>query len=294
MLPPIFIIGCARSGTSILGEFFENNSQCKYLFEAQIWDERSDKILYKIFWKIINSSNIFSSKALRSGHHKLRDLLGINKKYYSKGHRLTENDIVENNVKRINNILSQMGEKRLVIKNPRDSLRIPFIKKLCPNAKFLHIIRDGRDVTCSLMSGMEGILWEHPKPPGWKKWLKLKTHVKCAWLWNTTIDIINSDKEKLPNDDFVEIRYEDLVTDPENTMRMIFEKFGIPFEKPQVMLCPKIQDNMKNSYHSKISKKWTVKNHSKRIGRFKENLTPKQLSDVEKIIDKNNSKLNYV
>jgi len=38
MLSPLFIIGCARSGTSILGEFFENNSQCKYYFDEDIWD----------------------------------------------------------------------------------------------------------------------------------------------------------------------------------------------------------------------------------------------------------------
>jgi len=37
---------------------------------------------------------------------------------------------------------------------------------------------------------------------------------------------------------------------------------------------------MDNSYHSKISGKWTVKNHKKRIGRYKENLNEKELELV--------------
>ena len=38
MKSPIFIIGCVKSQTSILGNFFENNSQCKYFFEDDIWN----------------------------------------------------------------------------------------------------------------------------------------------------------------------------------------------------------------------------------------------------------------
>jgi len=37
VLPPLFIIGCARSVPSILGEFFETNSESHYFFEDDIW-----------------------------------------------------------------------------------------------------------------------------------------------------------------------------------------------------------------------------------------------------------------
>lgn len=45
----------------------------------------------------------------------------------------------------------------LVEKNPRHTLRIPFLKAIFPDAKIIHIVRDGRDVTCSLVPGCGGL-----------------------------------------------------------------------------------------------------------------------------------------
>ena len=38
----------------------------------------------------------------------------------------------------------------MVDKSPRNSLKIPFILKIFPRAKFIHILRDGRDVALSI------------------------------------------------------------------------------------------------------------------------------------------------
>ena len=38
----------------------------------------------------------------------------------------------------------------VVDKSPRNSLKIPFIRKIFPEACFIHILRDGRDVTLSI------------------------------------------------------------------------------------------------------------------------------------------------
>jgi Sulfotransferase family len=37
-------------------------------------------------------------------------------------------------------------------KTPRNALRLSFVQKHLPNAYFIHVIRDGRDVACSLLS----------------------------------------------------------------------------------------------------------------------------------------------
>ena len=124
--------------------------------------------------------------------------MGTSRKYRTRGHKLTENDVIPEHVEQIKKLTKTLGNnKRLVVKNPRDSFRILFIKKLFPDSKFVHLVRDGRDVTCSLMSAMEGALWEHPKPPGWRKWLHAEVHKKCAWLWNETISIIKEDSIKI-------------------------------------------------------------------------------------------------
>ena len=38
----------------------------------------------------------------------------------------------------------------LIDKSPRNSLKIPFILKIFPEARFIHLLRDGRDVTLSI------------------------------------------------------------------------------------------------------------------------------------------------
>jgi len=43
MHPPIFIIGSPRSGTTVLGEFFETNSNCNYFLEVDIWSKKQEK-----------------------------------------------------------------------------------------------------------------------------------------------------------------------------------------------------------------------------------------------------------
>lgn len=294
MLPPVFIVGCARSGTTILGEFFEKNSQCEYYFEMELWDKKVESILNKILWKTILSNKFFTSKNIRIIHYAIADSIGTDRKYKIKGHRLTEKDILPEHVERISKICENLGkEKRLIVKNPRDSLRIPFIKKLFPDAKFVHIVRDGRDVTCSLMSGMEGRLWEHQKPSGWQKWLMEETHKKCAWTWNETIKIVKNDLAFISREDFFEIRYEDLLANPEKTIKVLFKEYEIPFEKHQEELCHKIQNKMENSYQTKISDKWLRDDHSKRIGRYKENLSEEQLRDVENILSETNSLFHY-
>jgi len=43
-----------------------------------------------------------------------------------------------------------MGCQLVVDKSPRNSLRVPFIRRIFPEARYIYIIRDGRDVTLSI------------------------------------------------------------------------------------------------------------------------------------------------
>jgi len=288
-LEPIFIIGCARSGTTIFGECFKNNSQCIYLHEKDIWKKYTiaNKIFRFMWGRTSNPTSI------RTMHYKITKILRNLRLMKSSSHVLTADNVTSKMVERVEQFMSNLGNKRLVVKHPRNSLKIPFILKVFPNAKFVHIIRDGRDVTCSLMEPQGSGYWAHIKPLGWEYWQDNypKGPIKYAWQWNTVINIINSEKEKIPKDNFVEIHYEDFVSNPEKTIRFIFEKFAIPFEKPQKDLCKLVQNEMKDSYIA--GEKYVTYDHAKRIGRYKENLTREELIDVERILGKSNAKYNY-
>jgi len=45
---------------------------------------------------------------------------------------------------------SRSGAKLIVDKSPRNSLKMPFINAIFPRARFIHLIRDGRDATLSI------------------------------------------------------------------------------------------------------------------------------------------------
>jgi len=304
VLPPLFIIGSARSGTTILGEIFENNTQCVFFHEIDVWDRKSYITDQGFFEKLKINLNYFIRQNIPKNNKLLVmlriiqfNLLMILQELHiiecDRGHQLTEKDVTPDMLHQVDKVISSAGDKRLVIKNPRNSLKIPFIKKLFPNAKFLHIVRDGRDTTCSLMSGHNHKYWAFMKPPGWNEWQKNKPKgpEKYAWQWNTVINIINTDKKNLSENDFVEIRYEDFVLEPEKTMGFVFNKFGIPFEQSQINLCKKVQNKMRGSYQA--GERWTVYNHSTRLGRYKENLTEEEIKKVESILGKNNKLYNY-
>jgi len=293
MLTPIFIIGCGRSGTSILGEFFENNSQCEYFYGADLWSKNFDSILNRSRKIIFKDSHLTANKNLRLVHGWITKNLRTFFHLPYNDDRLTEQDVTPEIEMQIKNIISKLKKERIIIHGPNHSLQIPFIKRLFPTAKFLHIVRDGRDVTCSMMRGMEGNIWAYPKPSGWEKWVNEKTHKKSAWVWNSVIEIIKNDKQKLAEGDFYEIHYEDLLNNPQKTMQNVFKNFGIPFEKPQEDLCKKVQNSMNDSYQAKYSDKWTVNNHKVRIGRYKENLSADALIEVENILKKNNDFFKY-
>jgi hypothetical protein len=63
---------------------------------------------------------------------------------------LTEKDatqkIISHIQKRFDKFLRQSGKERLLEKTPNNCLRLPFIRAVFPEAKIIHIVRDGRSV----------------------------------------------------------------------------------------------------------------------------------------------------
>jgi hypothetical protein len=68
----------------------------------------------------------------------------------------------------------------VVEKSPRNALRIPFLRAVFPEARFVVIVRDGRDVACSLMPGIGGTEWRHLKPPDWKELFERESASRAA------------------------------------------------------------------------------------------------------------------
>ncbi len=79
--------------------------------------------------------------------------------------------------------------------------------RLFPDAQIVHVIRDGRDCVAALK-----------RSPSWR----MGTYHAIA-TWTQAIDAGRAASQRLPADSYVEIQYEHLVADPEASLRRLCE-----------------------------------------------------------------------
>jgi sulfotransferase family protein len=90
-------------------------------------------------------------------------------------------------------------------KTPGYSIELPLISELFPEAVFVHLIRDGRNVAMSLM--------EVPRPP--------RSIAEAAQVWRSRVARGRTDGAALGSERYLELRYESLVDDPESALKQI-------------------------------------------------------------------------
>ena len=249
---PAFIIGCPRSGTSILGEAIAKHPRVAYLFEdASI------------------------SRVIQEGRP---------------DHRLGRTDaspeLLDAFRRAVLDAASSLEGDVLVEKNPRHVIRIPFLAAAFPGSRFIHIIRDGRDVTASLMFRNRGPRWGHVEIPGWREVLSGQpeaNHIRCAIQWRDTVRIARDDARDLPDESYTELRYEDLLREPARIVGEALGFLGLELHPDVEAFLPRIQDSTVGSYHARKQVRHYVDDHSRRVGRHTENLTATQLAEVEAV-----------
>ncbi len=106
----------------------------------------------------------------------------------------------------------QAGKPRWGDKSPPYTRRMPLIAGLLPEARFVHLIRDGRDVALSLMEVHFGPDDVRGAAERWTKWIdKARRHA-----------------QRLPH--YLELRYEDLIADTEPALRAICDFVELPWD----------------------------------------------------------------
>ncbi len=104
-------------------------------------------------------------------------------------------------------------------KAPANIYYIPFIFDHFPNARFIHILRDGRDVACSLRTHPK-FKHENGQTIPLNTWRPMENCV-TSWVNYTRKGLAERGRPR-----YFEVRYEDLVTQPEQTMRSVLEFLG--------------------------------------------------------------------
>ena len=111
----------------------------------------------------------------------------------------------------------KQGKPRWGDKTPTYIKHMRRIKRILPEARFIHVIRDGRDVTLSNNKRVIERGHRDPVPAA-----------RSARRWQRQIEKARSDGPYIG--EYLEIRYEDLVTDTEPALRTVCEFVELDFD----------------------------------------------------------------
>jgi len=168
-------------------------------------------------------------------------------------------------------IARQQKVPRWAVYDPDNLLYMPAIKADLPAALFVHIVRDGRDVALSLkkMGGFRPIPW-HRKPASLEA---------TALYWRWMVENGRRNGRKFPGH-YLEIRYEELVTDPQNVLQKLGPFLGQELDYAQ------IQDKKlgRLSQSNSSFRESGAPNESNPIERWKRMLSAEEVAVLEDLI----------
>jgi len=102
-------------------------------------------------------------------------------------------------------------------KTPSYVRDMPLLKRICPNARFVHIIRDPRDVALSVHAA-----WKHDM-------------LRSATKWSRNVAQGRKDGAALGSD-YYEIYYEDMLRDTATTLGGVCDFLGVPYDDAMTTL----------------------------------------------------------
>ena len=225
---PVFIIGCGRSGTTILGKTLSRHPKIKYLNERRdlwheaypefnIWDENNKQsILYATEKNVIQKNN-----------EKIHDL-------FEKEQQLDRNSI-------------------LLEKLPINNFRLKFLHASFPKAKYIYLTRNGLESSLSIERKIEKKNWfvgnklplliEFGKQNNYPIKENISTNIeKAMWEWKISIDQSDLFFKNLASESFIHLSYEDLVDKSEECVKQILEFLNLDFSEEFLLkICGNIE-----------------------------------------------------
>ncbi|MCU1449572.1 MAG: hypothetical protein JWP02_1742 [Acidimicrobiales bacterium] len=118
--------------------------------------------------------------------------------------------------------------------------RARFVDTVLPGTRFVHVVRDGRAVAASWMQtdwwrGHLGPAGWHfgPLPPDYEKEWEAsgRSFVLLAGLaWKLLLDAFDESRAAIGGDRWLEVRYEDVLTEPRARTAEVLEFLGLPWD----------------------------------------------------------------
>lgn len=228
---PIFIVGAARSGTTLLQYMLRSHPRISlpsgeshfiipiYQQADSFGDLGREENLRRVLETIYRKKSNFIDADL----HGLRfDAAALAAEFHAAG------------VKSIAGLIDALfaanahgeGKQRWGDKTPYYALHLDTLKTLFPDAQIIHIIRDGRDCALSMLNR--------------KFDLGIYNTFDAAYTWQRYVTAAREAGARFGAEYYFEFRYEDLLIDPAAVMRQICRFLGeeysdslVDFKKPK-------------------------------------------------------------
>lgn len=208
--PPIFEIGVARSGTTILSLILDSHPCIAIPYESHF------------FVDYYRNREVLEEK-LQDNEGKREVVRGIlNEKYVKQWDytpTLEEVDLskcvdLASTIRTVFESYARYHGKYVWGDNtPSYISHINVLNELFPDSKFIHIVRDGRDVALSLMS----------------QWFGPDDFVSALNFWRERVVIGRKMLSMLPEERVFTLKMEDLASEPESTLRALCDFLDISF-----------------------------------------------------------------
>lgn len=133
---------------------------------------------------------------------------------------------------------------RLLEKTPKNSLRVPFLRRVFPDAHYVLLYRRPHEVLASMIEAWQsgkfrtypnlpawpGLPWSLLLVPGWRGLAGKPIEEIVAYQWACTMDMLLDDIADLPRDRVSTVRYHEFVAMPQREMVRVAREAGLGWD----------------------------------------------------------------
>jgi hypothetical protein len=272
---PVFVLGCPRSGTTLLYDMLLSaGGFAVYLAESNVFN-----VLALRFGDLAEKSNRERLLEVWLGS-KLFRATGLNcqlieQKVLGECHNAGDFlHIVMSEIAR------SQGMQRWAENSPECLLHLPLVKQLIPDALVIHIIRDGRDVATSL----EKVRYVHPFP-----WEERQNLIGSGAYWEWIVQRGRAYGKRLEKD-YLEVHFEDLIASPQETLNQVgrFIDHELDHERIRQVAYGSVAKPNSSFKTESLGSSFNP------VGRWRKAFSPEQLVRFERMIGATLRELGYI
>jgi hypothetical protein len=171
----------------------------------------------------------------------------------------------------------QAGKTRWAEKTPRNLLCASEIAEIHPNSLFVNVVRDGRDVTASILEKKFWPVARSGRYLATSRYTGVPVFDTAVDYWTSLIDIGRQHEERLGPSRWHNVRLEDILREPRSTLSTVCAFLGLD-DGPQALAEMVGEIRAEDSHEN----------------RWKTDLTPEQIEAVTRISEDNLRRFGYV